>query len=181
MNQETDEERYKRLHSMRKAAKVVNYSSLYGVGAAKLAREMGTTREEAEKLLKAFWDLNWSIRKISGQQYSKTLKDGSTWVKNPVSGFYYSLRNERDVWSTINQGTGVFIFDSWLLRCRRKGVTIPFQYHDELMTLRNTETESREEIKQKLDDSMNEVNDSLGLNVSVSVDVQWGQNYADVH
>jgi DNA polymerase I-like protein with 3'-5' exonuclease and polymerase domains len=41
------EERFERLHKLRKKAKVVNYSSLYGVGAPKLAREMGVTRKSS--------------------------------------------------------------------------------------------------------------------------------------
>lgn len=180
MLQESDQERYKRLHSMRKAAKIVNYSSLYGVGAAKLAREMGSSKKDAENLLKAFWELNWSIKKVAGQQYVKKLKDGSTWVKNPVSGFYYSLRNERDIWSTINQGTGVYIFDNWMLRVRNKGVIVPFQYHDELLTLKK-EDGSSEELESKLHEAMEEVNKSLKLNVNVKVDVQFGRNYAEVH
>ena len=178
---ETDQERYNRLHSMRKAAKVVNYSSLYGVGAPKLAREMSSNKAEAERLLKAFWDLNWAIKKVSSLQYTKTLKDGSMYVKNPVSGFYYSLRYEKDIWSTVNQGTGVYIFDRWLMGVRKKGTIIPFQYHDELMVLRKVDTETREGVEDVLHSSMDEVNKSLGLNVDVSVDVQWGDNYAAVH
>lgn len=179
---ESDEERYKRLHSMRKSAKVVNYSSLYGVGAAKLAREMGTSEKEAKRLLKAFWDLNWSIKKVAGDQYVKTLKDGSMWVKNPVSGFYYSLRNDRDTWSTINQSTGVYIFDQWLLRVLMSELNVPFQYHDELAVYRLLDGPiSREEVKNRLDKAMEGVNKALKLNVDVRVDVQFGDDYSEVH
>lgn len=166
---------------MRKMAKVVNYSSLYGVGASKLARESAMTEKEAKRMLDAFWVLNWSVREAANSQFVKTLKDGSKWVKNPVSGFYYSLRNSRDTWSTINQGTGVFIFDSWLMRVRRKGVIVPFQYHDELMTLRKVATKTREEVEDSLHKSMKEVNESLNLNVEIRVDVAFGENYAEVH
>ena len=44
---------------------------------------------------------------------------GSTWLYNPVSEFWYSLRSDKDRFSTLNQGTGVFCFDSWVSLCRR--------------------------------------------------------------
>lgn len=166
---------------IRKQYKATNYSAIYGVGPPKLARELFIKEWQAAQLLEAYWERNKSIKKVAKEQYIKKLKDGSLWLKNPVSGFYYSLRYERDVFSTLNQGTGVFIFDSWLMRVRKKGVVIPFQYHDELMTLRNVQTQAREEIETALHEGMKEVNESLKLNVEVKVDVQWGSDYASVH
>ena len=166
---------------LRKQYKATNYSATYKIGPPKLARELFISVQKAKGLLDAFRKRNWSLLKIEEDQYVKKLKDGTLWLKNPVSGFYYSLRNERDIFSTLNQGTGVFIFDSWLMRCRRKGVVIPFQYHDELMTLREIDTQTREEIEGKLHKAMSEVNESLKLNVDVKVDVQWGNDYASVH
>ena len=172
---------YEKVKKARKQYKATNYSAIYGVGPPKLARELFIKLIKAKALLKAYWDRNWAIRKVAGEQYVKTLSDGSLWLKNPVSGFYYSLRYEKDTFSTLNQGTGVFIFDSWLMRVRRKGVIVPFQYHDELMTLRNTTTQTQEGVGSELHKAMEEVNESLGLNVSVKVDVQWGKDYASVH
>jgi len=179
MKTETDEERFKRLDSMRSGAKVVNYSALYGVGAKKLAREAGLKVHEAEALLEAFWRLNWSIQKVAKDSYVKTLKDGSCWIKNPVSGFYYSLRNEKDKWSTLNQGTGVYIFDSWVMRMRRKGIHPQCQYHDEVLLSVPEGTE--QEVEEALREAMKEVNDTLKLNVEVGVSVDLGSNYADCH
>jgi DNA polymerase I-like protein with 3'-5' exonuclease and polymerase domains len=177
--QETDEQRYKRLKAMRGPAKVTNYSSLYGVGKVKLAREAGMKVKEAEALINAFWDMNWAIKKVAKDAYIKTLPDGSMWVKNPVSGFYYSLRNDRDVWSTLNQGTGVFVFDMWVLKCRAKGVVFPMQYHDEHLSYVKIGNEDRQ--KKLLQDAMREVNETLKLNVEITSDIQFGDNYADVH
>ena len=176
---ETDEQRFKRLNAMRSPAKVTNYSSLYGVGKVKLAREAGMTVKEADALITAFWDMNWSIKQVAKDAYVRTLKDGSMWVKNPVSGFFYSLRNDRDTWSTLNQGTGVFIFDSWLLRCRNKGVVISLSYHDELLTY--VQKGKEDEMTEKLKSAMREVNETLKLNVNIESDIQYGGNYAEVH
>ena len=171
----------KRIKSVRKQYKATNYSAVYSIGPPKLARELFITVPAAKKLLNAYWDRNWAVKKVASEQYIKTLKDGSMWLKNPVSGFYYSLRYEKDIFSTLNQGTGVFIFDSWLMRVRRKGLIIPFQYHDELMTFRKIAQETREEIEEKLNSAMEEVNKSLSLNVQVKVDCQWGLNYSECH
>jgi DNA polymerase I-like protein with 3'-5' exonuclease and polymerase domains len=179
MPYETDEQRFKRLDGMRQGAKVVNYSALYGVGSKKLSRESGMSQKEATDLLDAFWKLNWSIQKVAGDSYTKTLKEGSEWIKNPVSGFYYNLRNERDKWSTLNQGTGVFVFDSWVMRMLRKGVVPNLQYHDEVLVSVPKGTE--QEVERKLKEAMQEVNESLKLNVSIEVDVQFGNSYAGVH
>lgn len=174
-----DQEHYKRLKAMRGPAKVTNYSSLYGVGAAKLAREAGMTVAEAKALIEAFWDMNWAIKQVSKEAYIKTLKDGSLWVKNPVSGFYYSLRYEKDIWSTLNQGTGVFTVDSWIMRMRKKGVVVSMQYHDEVLVY--AEKGKEEETTKLLQEAMREVNETLKLNVEITSDVQYGPDYASVH
>lgn len=53
--------------------------------------------------------------------------------------------------------------------------------HDELMTFRKIAQETREEIEDKLNSAMEEVNKSLSLNVQVKVDCQWGRNYSECH
>ena len=167
------------LKATRTKYKVTNYSAVYGVGAAKLAREAGMSQGEAKALLEAYWERNWGVKKLAQDQYVKTLKDGSTYLKNPVSGFYYSLRNERDVFSTLNQGTGVYIFDYWLMQCRKKGVVLSLTYHDELLTYVKIGNEDKQ--KQLLEEAMKEVNDMLKLNVEITSDIQFGPDYASVH
>jgi len=176
---ETDEQRFKRLDAMRGPAKVTNYSALYNVGVASLSRNGGMPMKEAEAFLKAFWDMNWSIKQVAKEAYVRTLKDGSMWVKNPVSGFFYSLRNDRDTWSTLNQGTGVFIVDSWIMHMRRKGVHPQGQIHDEVFFVLPEGNEK--ETLQVLEDSIVKVNQTLKLNVEIAVDVKFGENYAQVH
>lgn len=167
------------LKSVRKHFKATNYSAVYGIGSPKLARELSTTKGKAQGLLDAYWKRNWSVKKVAEDQYVKTLEDGTMWLKNPVSGFYYSLRYEKDRFSTLNQGTGVFIFDSWLMRVRRKGVIVQGQMHDEIFY--KVPLGTREENTKKLEEAMREVNKSLGLNVDVRVDIQYGDDYASVH
>ena len=71
------------LKATRTKYKVTNYSAVYGVGAAKLAREAGMSQGEAKALLEAYWERNWGVKKLAQDQYVKTLKDGSMYLKNP--------------------------------------------------------------------------------------------------
>ena len=96
----------KQVAGLRKIYKVVNYSAVYGVGPPKLARELKTTTAIAKALLKGYWERNWAVRKIAEDCVVKTV-NGQQWLFNPVSKFWYSLRAEKDRFSTLNQGTGV--------------------------------------------------------------------------
>ena len=39
---------------------------------------------------------------------------GGKWLINPINGHCYSLRSEKDIFSTLAQGTGSFFFDMWV-------------------------------------------------------------------
>ncbi len=122
------------LKALRKNYKVVNYSATYGVGAPKLARETGMSQSEAKTLLNAFWSRNWSIEKVASTARTRELF-GSMWILNPVSGFWHSLRSDKDRFSTLNQSTGVYCFDTWVSLCRDKGIKCVGQFHDEIIAL----------------------------------------------
>ncbi len=166
------------LKSLRKNYKVVNYSATYGVGAAKLARETGMSVSEAKALLEAFWSRNWAIEKVASSLRTRELF-GSMWLKNPVSGFWHSLRSEKDRFSTLNQSTGVFCFDTWVALCRKNGIKSIGQFHDEIIALvKEGEEEMTEEIMHKAAVKLNE---KVKLNVPLGTDVQFGKTYAEIH
>ena len=166
------------LKALRKNYKVVNYSATYGIGASKLARETGMSLSEAANLLEAFWSRNWSVEAVA-----KTLEvrevNGSMWLKNPVSGFWYSLRSDKDRFSTLNQGTGVFCFDSWLAICIKNGVKAIGQFHDEVIAL--VPNGQEEETATIMKGAIQRLNTKLALNVPLDVDPQFGNNYAEIH
>lgn len=174
-------ELFKSLGKIRDQAKATNYSALYGVGAPKLSRELGISIGEATKLLKAFWEVNWAVKEVASKQYTKTLKDGSIWVKNPTSGFYYSLRFEKDIWSTLNQGTGVYCFDTWLAYCAAAGIEIVMQMHDEILVECDDDEQSINDTKERMQNAITKTNEKVKLNVKLATDVQTGYNYAEVH
>ena len=166
------------LKALRKNYKVVNYSATYGVGAPKLARETGMTKGEAKTLLEAFWSRNWSIERVAKNLRVRELF-GGMWLKNPVSGFWYSLRSDKDRFSTLNQGTGVFCFDTWVSFCRSEGIKSIGQFHDEIIALVKEGEEG--EVEKIMHNAAVKLNDKVKLNVPLGTDVQFGKTYADIH
>lgn len=169
-----------KVKAIRKIFKMVNYSSVYGVGAAKLARQSGMSVDEAKKLLAAYWKRNWAVKKVSKSFKIKILA-GQKWVFNPVSKFWYTLRHEKDVFSTVNQGTGAFIFDSWVARYTTKRPNILGQFHDESINQLPDQPEEKINHTSTLLWAINHLNSSLNLNVDLKIDIQYGYRYSEIH
>ena len=134
--------------------------------------------KEAKKLLEVYWKRNHAILKVE-QALDVKIVNGQRWLKNPLSGYWYSLRNEKDRFSTLNQGTAVYVFDVWVMFLRNLGVRIALQYHDEILF--NVKLGIEKEVEGLISKAMQQVNDRLKLNVKVGCSVQFGQNYAAVH
>ena len=166
------------IKALRKAYKVVNYSATYGVGAPKLARETGMKEKDAKKLLDAFWKRNHAIEKVAAGLRVRELF-GTMWLQNPVSKFWYQLRSDKDRFSTLNQGTGVFCFDSWVAICRKNGLKTIGQFHDEIIAL--VEKGQEEDVEYVMKNAVAKLNDKINLNVPLGTDVQFGNTYADIH
>jgi DNA polymerase I-like protein with 3'-5' exonuclease and polymerase domains len=166
------------LKELRKNYKVVNYSATYGIRAAALARGTGMTQKEAKTLLDAFWSRNWAIEKVASGATTKEVLEGM-WLKNPVSGFWHSLRSDKDRFSTLNQSTGVFCFDTWVQLCRENGIKCVGQFHDEVITLVKKGDEGH--VESIMYDAAMKLNQKLKLNVPLGTDVQFGNTYADIH
>lgn len=176
---EEEHQRYKKIKKVRGDAKPVNFSATYGVGAKKLAMTGGFSVEFAELLLDTYWKLNWAVKEFAEQREVKII-DGQKWVLQPVSGFWYSLRADKDKFSTTNQSTAVYVFDLWVKHVREEGIQISMQYHDEILFL-VINSIPQEEVTQKIQNAMNKVNDELKLNIEVKCSLDFGQNYKEVH
>jgi len=163
---------------VRKSYKVVNYSATYGIGAAKLARGTGLSVKEAKALLEAFWSRNWAIKQVSEGVRTRELF-GSMWLQNPVSKFWYSLRSDKDRFSTLNQGTGVFCFDTWVALCRKNGINTVGQFHDEIIAL--VELGKEKQVERLMHWAATKLNEKVQLNVPLGADVQFGNTYASIH
>lgn len=172
---------------LRKQYKAANYACVYGVGAVKLARTTGLAQKAAKALIDTFKKRNWALEEI--KKNTEVIKlDGDMWLFNPVSRFWYSLRNEKDIFSTLNQGTGVFCFDSWIregkaLRRKYKIKTFKYigQFHDEVVVEIDDTPEKEAQCREVLKEAIGLVNQKLKLNVQLDVGIDFGYNYSEIH
>jgi hypothetical protein len=168
----------KDMSPLRKNYKAVNYSAIYGVGAQKLARTTGMGQQEAKRLIEAYWKRNWAVKKVAESQKVREI-GGELWMRNPVSGFWHNLRYEKDRFSTLNQSTGVYCFDTWVGLVKDKGCRVIFQAHDEIVV--QVKEEDADKVQAQLKDCIREANDILKLNIELDVDTQKGDSYSAIH
>lgn len=164
--------------AVRQKGKMVNFSATYKVGAETLSRNSGMSLEESKKLLRIYWERNNAILKVEQELLVKTIQ-GNRWLKNPISGFWYSLRSEKDRFSTLNQGSAVFVFDVWIMHMRSLGIRICLQMHDEVLF--NLKSSLEDDVRRKIEQAMEMTNNQLKLNVKIGCSVQFGHSYSDCH
>lgn len=169
---------YKKIGEQRSKGKTVNFAAIYGVSALTLSRNSGLSVELCKELLIVYWKRNWSVRKLAEDFYVKEVR-GQKWLYNPISKFYYSLRYEKDRFSTGNQSSAVFVFDLYVLFVRKFGIKIALQMHDEILF--NLDTNKIEETKVLLKKAMDKVNEVLKLNVTVGSSADFALKYSDCH
>lgn len=166
------------LTALRKKYKAANYACVYGVRETTLSRSTGLSKRECKKLIDAYWERNWAVKKAAEAQKVRTIGD-EMWILNPVSGFWHNLRYEKDRWSTINQSTGVACFDNWVAVIKKNGIRVIAQFHDEIVA--QVVEGKQEETKDILKAAIAVVNNKLKLNVDLDVDVQFGKSYEEIH
>lgn len=165
-----------------------NYACQYGAGVSRLAITCGISREEAAVVHKAYWGKNWAIKKVAEQQKYKTVNE-QMWLLNPISGLWYSLRFEKDVFSTLVQGTASYVFDLWVEHILSEREQLTGQFHDEIIicvkegySKYNPDTKKWEgPIVNFLKNMIKKTNEQLKLNRELDVDVQFGKRYSDIH
>jgi DNA polymerase I-like protein with 3'-5' exonuclease and polymerase domains len=184
LHTKSDDDRYSALDLIRAVGKTASYSLQYGAGVKTVARSCKVSEKVAKKLHKAYNDLNWSVAKIASMMVTKKTSFGE-WQINPINKFWYSLRSEKDRFSTLVQGSSAYIFDIWLYQCLllAKEREIPYkllcQMHDDQLTSLPIGDEVIHEALVR--DALKKVNDSLKLNVEIKCDVMFGNNAAEVH
>lgn len=173
-----EKEEYTAIKAIRSIAKNGNYACQYGAGAPRIALTAGISLDQAKVVWQAYWDLNWSIRKVASEQVVKEVRK-QKWLYNPISGFWYSLRAEKDRFSTLVQGSASFVFDKWVYNFRQKRPQLTGQFHDEVV-LCALESEAAS-VTQLLLDSIELTNNQLNLNRRLDIGVQTGLRYSEIH
>lgn len=167
----------KSISKVRGAFKNTNYAAQYGALPPKIAQVAGVSLAEANELYEIYWKRNWAIRKVADMQKVKQIGE-DMWLFNPVSKFWYSLRDKKDVFSTLVQGTASYVFDLWVNEVR-KVKTLTAQFHDEIVL--NVKKGYRKEVEKFLKECIDNVNGRVKLNRRLEVDVNFGHRYSEIH
>jgi len=177
-----DKAKLKPIKKKRGTAKSTNFSATYGAGGPKIAETAKVSLEEGMKLHAIYWKRNWAVKQIAEDCTVKVVR-GQKWLYNPLSGFWLFLKAEKDRFSTLNQNSGVFVFDNWLYQVRERlnelGIYVCLQYHDELLVWCKKEHE--ETVVKLLKESMAVVNEIIKLNIEINISIDVGTNYAECH
>ena len=102
----------------------------------------------------------------------------SMYILNPTSNFWVSLRYFKDIFSSLNQSTAVYVFDCYLKEVRKKIKTIMLQVHDEALFYFDNQELSEEKVLQKC---ITSVNNKLKLPIPMDISADFGVNYAECH
>ena len=164
--------------SIRKVAKGANYACTYKVGAATLSRATGLSEKDAGALIESYWVRNWALKAVEESLDTKPCL-GTKWLKNPINGFWYHLKADKDKFSTLNQGTGTYAFDMWIKEVLSKREQMTGQFHDEIII--NVSKGHRDRCTKFLKSCVQKVNEKLKLNRDLDIDVQFGESYKDIH
>ena len=110
----------------------------------------------------------------------KTKQIGTqSWIQSPISGFWLSLRAEKDRFSSVNQNAGVTVFNLWVKNMQELGVNVYLQMHDEIVT--EVLKEDEQKTKDLIQKAMDMVNEELKLNVTIKCSIASGVNYGNIH
>lgn len=171
-------ERFHHLNDLRSKAKTVNFAALYGVSAKTLSRNSGMTLKQSETILKIYWERNKAVLDFVASVVTQNVR-GQLWAYNPISKFWYSLRNDRDIFSTVNQSSAVYCMDLYIKYTRKQGIKIAFQVHDEMSF--NLEKGKEEEVTTILKKAIKQTNDELKLNIVFGSSIDFGNRYSEIH
>lgn len=172
-----DTDRFNDIYAKYKKAKNINYSAIYGVSSKTLSKLLKCSIDDAGKFLNIYWETNWAVKEVVKQQEIKTIK-GEMWLYNSVSGFFYLLRDKKDIFATLAQSTGSFIFDTLLKNVITLRPQLTAQFHDELVLI--ISEGNREKCEKLINDAIAKTNEDLKLNIDITASIKFGKNYADV-
>jgi hypothetical protein len=171
----------KQIKAKRKRAKPVNYGGVYGQQPLGLSREADIPLKQAQSLFKIYWERNWSVKVIADEQRTKRCI-GLTWLWNPISRMWYELRNKRDIFSTLNQGTGAYCNTLWIRNIMALGgPPVIGNMHDEVIVLIRKNQRARDLCGALLYKAIAMVNDELKLNRDLEIVPQFDDSYAGIH
>lgn len=179
-----DKARLSSIKKKRSIGKSGNFSMQYNAQPPKVAEVTKLPMPEAIALHAKYWERNWALEAIVNNTKRKRVRN-QMWQWNPVAEMWYFLKKKKDSFSTLNQGSGVYVFDTVLRNFVDKvekhfpDVKVVCQYHDELFV--SMPKGNRELMNSIIREAMAETNKELNLNVTVECDAEYGQTYSEIH
>lgn len=168
----------KAIKLVRDIMKNVNYACQYGAGPPRISKTGGISLKEARELHKIYWQRNWAIKEVAAQQEVKMVNK-LMWIYNPVSGFWYYLKYDKDRFSTLVQGTASYCFDTWVGFILEKRPQLTATFHDEgVWTIKKG---FRKECTELMHEALEKTNEKLNLNRRLDISVQFGDRYSQIH
>ena len=176
---------------MRRMAKTINFGIIYGMGAIKLAKELGISKKVAEVYLDNYYKRYKGVKNFKEKVISQARQNGyvSTLFKrrrylphiNSDNGYLRS-EAERAAINTPIQGTAADLIKMAMItiaeRLKKEHLRTKMllQVHDELVF---------EVPQRELDIAIELVKDEMEgvypLNIPLRVDISWGNNWGEAH
>lgn len=176
---------FDKVAAARQVGKGGNYSAQYGAGFETIARTCGVRKHVGRKIHASYHKLNWSIKEIAKHTTVRQAA-GKKWQLNPINGFWYLLKADKDRFSTLAQGSGAYGFDCWIINmmkiCKqrwKKDLPLVGDFHDEVILRVNKG--NQEIISDMMREAIDITNGQLKLNRNLDIDIQFGSSYAQIH
>ncbi len=171
-------EQFKKISKVRKSSKVVNYACTYSASPKKIAETADIPLKDAQKLHKAYWDTNISIRQYTDNLKVKTV-DGRNWIYNPFTKLWLLLTADHIKFSACNQNFGACVFDTFLWFLIQAGIKPIMTIHDELSFYikEGEEDWARKVVKE----SMDKVNQVFSQPIKFESEPEFATSYGNVH
>lgn len=171
-------EQFKKISKVRKSSKVVNYACTYSASPKKIAETADIPLKDAQKLHKAYWDTNISIKQYTDNLKVKTV-DGRNWIYNPFTKLWLLLTADHIKFSACNQNFGACVFDTFLWFLIQAGIKPIMTIHDELSFYikEGEEDWARKVVKE----SMDKVNQVFNQPIRFESEPEFAISYGNVH
>lgn len=178
-------------YELRRAAKVINYGIIYGIGAWGLAQRLGIPQDKARLYIEAYFErypeirsyMERAIAEARQRGYVTTIYGRRCFIPD-INHRVPSRRNaaERQAINAPIQGTAADIMKRAMIRVdrrlRRAGLKarMLLQVHDELLL-----EVPEDEIEQTAKLVRETMAGAVALSVPLEVDVGWGRNWEEAH
>lgn len=175
---------------MRRVAKTVNFAVLYGMGSLALSKELGISRPEAQEFIEQYFEALASVKEFMDHTIQQARADGYVTTllgrRRPMPELHSPDRQaaayaERAAANTPLQGSAADIVKVAMVRLakllpeRFPQATLLLQVHDELVL--EAPVQQASQVAETVREVMEHV---VELDVPLTVETAWGQNWRDV-